>query len=184
MDPISAGLGIAGLGLKIFGGILGSDAAEQAHQAQMNIASAQVRENYQKSLAMTLQSRRQQLDILRNSQRARALALNAATNQGAQFGTGLQGGYGQIAGQSNENLLTNAQSLATGQRMYDLTNEITHYNMDLSSAQTQMSNAQGWSSLGGSLMQSGPTIGNIAKGFGGFNFNTIFGGGSPSGYGA
>jgi len=38
-------------------------------------------------------------------QRARSLALSTATNQGAQFGTGLQGGYGQISGESGTNML-------------------------------------------------------------------------------
>lgn len=184
MDPLSAGLGIAGLGLKIFGGILGSGAADAAYEAQKGIFWQQLAENGQKYNAMLLSSRRQQMDILRNNQRARALALNSATNQGAQYGTGLQGGIGQISGQTENNLLSNSQSLEIGKNMSEITNKISAYNMQISGAQTDMANAQGIASLGGALMSAGPTIGKIAQGFGGFNFGNIFGGGSPSGYGA
>lgn len=184
MDPLSAGLGIAGLGLKLLGGILGSSAADDAHAAQVGIFNQEIEANKQKYNAMVLASRRQQLDILRNSQRARALALSSATNQGAQYGTGIQGGLNQIEGQTNTNLLGNAQGLEIGRNMSTISDNISRFNMQLSDAQTSMSNAQGIMSLGGSLMTAGPTIGNIMKGFGGgLNLNSIFGGGSPSGYG-
>lgn len=164
MDPLSLGLGIAGFGLKLFGGLFGSSASDKAYDAQVKIQQENMRAQGIKQQAMILASRRQQLDIIRNSQRARALALNAATNQGAQFGSGLQGGYDQIFGHTAENLLGNQQSLEMGGKLSTLNSNISGYNTQLSQAQTDISNAQGMMSLGNSLIQSGPTIGNLFKG--------------------
>lgn len=163
MDPISAGLGIAGLGMKLLGGIMGSSAANQVHALQSQAYIQNMRQQGLNKQAMLLQSRRQQLDILRNSQRARALALNAATNQGAQFGTGLQGGYGQISGATNNNLLINDQSLSLGQQSASINDKLSSINWQIGESQTDMNNAQGLMSLGQSLLTSGPTIGNIMK---------------------
>lgn len=164
MDPLSTGLGIAGFGLKLLGGIFGSNAADEAYEAQRKIYSEGLKIQGVKHDAMMLASRRQQLEIIRNGQRARALALNAATNQGAQFGSGLQGGYGQIAGATNTNLLGNQQSLEMGEKMWNYNSAISRLNLEVSGAQTDMANAQGIMSLGNSLIQSGPTIGNLFKG--------------------
>lgn len=164
MDPISTGLGVAGFGLKLLGGLFGSSAASEIHEAQQRIYQEQLKGNIEKQKAMMLASRRQQLEIIRNEQRARALALNSAVSQGAQYGSGLQGGLAQVSGDANTNLLGNQQSMQIGQTMYGINNNISKYNLQVSEAQTSLSNAQGLASLGGSLIQAGPTIGNLFKG--------------------
>jgi hypothetical protein len=44
----------------------------------------------------------------------------AATGAGAQFGSGLQGAYGQISGQSGVNLLGIRQNLELGRNIFDI----------------------------------------------------------------
>lgn len=79
----------------------------------------------QRQQAMELDARRRSLEVLRNQQRARAVALTNANAQGAARGSGLQGGYGQIAGQSGVNLLGISQNLQIGQNIFGLNNQIT-----------------------------------------------------------
>lgn len=164
MDPISIGLGLAGFGMRLFGGMGASEEAEQQSElSRQNFSlNKDLQENRHK--AMLLASRRQQLEILRTSQRARAMGLNAAVNQGAQLGSGLQGGFGQIAGQTNTNLLGNFQSLALGEESFGLNSRISANNMQISESQSSQSQDQGMMSLGGSLIQAAPTIGRLLGG--------------------
>jgi hypothetical protein len=79
----------------------------------------------QRRQAMETEGRRKQLEVIRNQQRYRAIALTNATAQGAGRGSGLQGGYGQIAGQSGVNMLGIQQNLQIGRNMFDLNALIT-----------------------------------------------------------
>src|SRR5690349_12770116 len=77
----------------------------------------------QRFAAMELDARRQSLEAIRQGQRARALGLTAATQQGAGFGSGLQGGYGQISGQTNQNLLGVGQNLEIGRNIFGINSQ-------------------------------------------------------------
>jgi len=69
----------------------------------------------QRRVAMELDARRRNLEIVRNQQRGRSMALAAATAQGARRGSGLQGGYAQISGQTGVNMLGVNQNLQIGE---------------------------------------------------------------------
>jgi hypothetical protein len=84
-----------------------------------------------KRQAMEVDARRQQLEIVRNQQRARALGLTTATAQGASKGSGLQGGYGQISGQTGVNLLGVQQNLQAGRDIFDSNASISNYNSQM-----------------------------------------------------
>ncbi len=88
-----------------------------------------------KRQAMEVDARRQQLEIIRNQQRGRALGLTAATSQGASKGSGLQGGYGQISGQSGTNLLGVQQNLQSGRNIFDSNANITDLNSQMADLQ-------------------------------------------------
>lgn len=79
----------------------------------------------QKAQAMEMDARRQQLEVIRNQQRGRAMALATATAQGAKSGSGLQGGYGQVSGQSGVNLLGIQQNLQIGRDIFGLNQTIS-----------------------------------------------------------
>lgn len=90
-------------------GIVGNERAIEARRMQ----------------AMQLDGRRRGLEVIRNQQRARAVALTNANAQGARTGSGLQGGYGQIAGQSGVNAMGIQQNLMLGQDIFNFNNAIT-----------------------------------------------------------
>lgn len=178
MAAISSIIGGIGLGTQVLGGIMGSSAASERAEIEKNIASQEMQANSLRHTQMVLNSRRQQLEIVRNGQRARAMALNAATNQGAQFGSGLAGGYGQISGRTNNDLLSNSQNLQIGQGLFGIDNNISRYKMQLGDVQSDTSTSQGIQSLGGAMLKIGPTVGNIFQGFGSSssnNYNTYGG---------
>lgn len=84
-----------------------------------------------KRQAMEVDARRQQLEIIRNQQRGRALGLATATAQGASKGSGLQGGYGQIAGQTGVNILGVQQNLQAGRNIFDANANISNLNSQM-----------------------------------------------------
>lgn len=165
MDPLTLGLMAGGAALKIFGGMQQSNIAHQQASVSMDEAHQEQNINAQKQQQMQLQANRSQLENFRNVQRARAQGLNAAVNQGANLGSGLQGGQAQAEDQGLYNSLGINQNLQIG-------NTIAGYNQNISQDKIQMASlggdaasAAGLSSLGGALMSAGPTIGNLSKGF-------------------
>lgn len=146
----------------IFG--MNSDNEERQKQAQLEMQI-----QAQKRQAMELTARRDQLQNIRNTQIQRSMALNSATNQGAQFGTGLAGGYGQISGQSVTNAVGIAQNLEIGRNLFDLNEDISYSKMRQADAQTQTSMYAGISSFGNSLMGVSGRLGNLTAGFGNNN---------------
>lgn len=143
--------------------------ASQSHQIQQQIAQEQSQANQVREQAMVLSASRQQTENVRNMQRARSMALSAATNQGAQLGTGLQGGYGQISGSGNWNALGISQAEQSGQQMFDINGKISGLNSQLSDVQSGMATDQGIASLGGAI-----------SGLGKMGFTQGFGGKAPS----
>lgn len=166
MDPISAGIGAIGLGMQIFGTMKASSAASQAANISSNIAGLEGQVNDQKHQAMLLSSRRQQMEVIRNNQLARSMALNSATNQGAQMGSGLSGGLSQIAGQSGVNMMGINKNLEIGNNIFGIDQKISANKAQLAQVQGSMASAQGIASLGGSLAKAGGPMSSLFGQFG------------------
>lgn len=166
-NPLAIAGGIAGLGMSIMGGMDSTSAASQKAQAQKKIADLETQQDAVRKQAMEISARRQQMEVLRNQQRARSLALNSATSQGAQMGSGLQGGYGQVAGQSGVNLLGISQGLQSGEQMFGLNAQINSQKMNIADSDSLSAKGAGLSKLGGSLMGSFGPIKNLSGNFGG-----------------
>lgn len=162
-----AAVSAAGLGMSIFGGLDQAGIAKQQAQVSGDIATQEQGINNQKQQAMELAGRRQQLEIIRNNQRARALAENNATNQGAQFGSGLQGGLAQVQDESLFNLSGVNSALETGRNIAGFNQNITKDKLRLAQLGGNAATAGGFASLGGSLMKAGPIVGAFATGSGG-----------------
>ena len=148
--------------------------SSSAHSEEVQAMQAQQRAEAVRRKAMELNASRQQMQNLRNTQLQRSMALNSATNQGAQFGTGLQGGYGQISGESGDNRLGISQNLEFGEQMFDANAEASAHKLRASNYQSQASTWQGIGAIGSSLMKAAPTIGNLGSGiFGGGGKGTV-----------
>lgn len=166
MDPISAGLGIVGLGMQVFGAISGAQSSRQAASLNQGIARDEMAINEQRRQAMELSASRQQLEIYRHTQRLRAQAQQAGVNQGAQFGSGVPQGMGQVESQGAFNALGVGQNLEIGRNIFGINNDISNKKIQLADVQADQATAAGWQSLGGSLMKAGPMLGAMSQGFG------------------
>lgn len=183
MDPFTLGAGIVGLGLQLFGGIGASNDAHRASEINQGIAQDEQGINEQKRTQMEMTARRQQLEVMRNAQRARAQGTAAAVNQGANLGSGLQGGLAQITDQAAFNSQGISNNLAIGENIFNYNNDISGKKQQLSSVQADQATDQSIMSLGGALVSNSKTIGNIGKFAGGgvSDFFSLMGPGSLSG---
>lgn len=150
---VAGGIGAAaGLGASIFGGLQQMDAASQQSSISKNITGLEQQAEGQRMQSMELSARRQSMEVLRQNQRAQAMATNNATNQGAQFGSGLQGGLAQVADQSGVNLQGINQNLEIGRNMFAI-------NSQISQQKIQMADAKSREATGGAIAGLGKSIG-------------------------
>jgi len=185
MDPFSlmiqGGMTALSIGTSIIGGSKASQGASAYYAAQKQQAALEMKADAQRRQAMELDSNRKSMEVLRNSQRARATATQAATSQGAQFGSGLQGGYGQISGSTNVNQLGIAQDKQIGENLFDINAQINQQKMAMSDAQSMMYQGQAMQSLGKNISSAMPGISSLGKDFFGGSGGMF--GGSPGGKG-
>lgn len=188
MEPLSIGLGIAGLAMQVFGGLGAAGIAKQ--QANISsavagvggqIASDEQQINAQKQQQVQLEAQRESLQNFRNVQKAKALGLTSATAQGAQFGSGLAGGQASATDTGYTNALGINQNLGIANNVFALNADVSNKKIGISELQSQSAllggqaaTDQGIASLGGALIKSGPTIGSFAKNIG--SIGTGFGG--------
>lgn len=165
MDPLTLGISAVGLGLQAFGGFSAASKAKEAYGIQSQISGLEGQVNQQRQTAMELSARRQSMEIFRNNQRARSMALNNATQQGASYGnsSGLPGGIAQVDAQSSFNLQGINQNLEIGRNIFGLDDQISKQKLALSGVQSQMMTDQSIGQLGGSITKSAGTLGSIAQ---------------------
>jgi hypothetical protein len=168
------------LGAMAAGTVTQMSGARRSARAQQNIVGLERQAEGQRLKAMELDARRRQLEVIRNQQRARSLALTTATAQGAAQGSVLGGAYGQIRGQTMTNLQGIQENLGIGRNLFDINSQIGTQRIAASQAATTASMGSGISSLGGALLSSLPTLSNLTGGFGTMNTTPSAGGGYNS----
>ena len=126
MDPVTAigmALSVGGFASSFFGGNDTEKYAKQMNKISKKISVNSEIQNRIRQEAATndyLASTRQ---TVRAAQVARAQALAAAVNQGAQFSSGVQGGFGQIAGAAGTSLANLQTDYTANQKMFSLDNK-------------------------------------------------------------
>lgn len=163
MDPISAFIGAAGLATSIFGGMKQVDAAKKTSAAQQQIAQLEIQADAQRRQAMELDSSRKSMEVLRNSQRARAISETSAVSSGSQFGSGFAGAQGQISGQSGVNLLGIAQNTKIGENLFDISSQVSQQRMNIAQYSSEAATGAGLSSLGKSIMGGQKDLTGLAQ---------------------
>lgn len=151
MDPVSLLLGVSGLALQAYGASQKMQGSTQANLAQQHQVQLEQQAEGVKKDFMETKARRDEMEVARNAQKARGLALNNAATQGAQFGSGLQGGLGQISGEANTNMLGIGQALMGGRQMFDITSQISGTKIEQLQGQQKSSEGAGWMGLGSAL---------------------------------
>lgn len=156
------GVGAAiGLGASIFGVSKQYNAVKQEAATQQDQIKLEQQVEDQKRQAMELTAKRSSMQDFRQAQVARSMATQNATNQGAQFGSGLQGGLAQVSGQSNTNQLGIMQNLMIGRNMYNLESQISQDKIKMSQEKSQEAEGGAISSIGGALGKSIGPLGNL-----------------------
>jgi hypothetical protein len=163
MDPLTIGLQAGGLALQAFGAFGAASKAHEAADINIGIAGDEQQINEQKRLQMEMSARRQQVEVMRNAQRAGAQSTAAAANQGALFGSGYAGGQGQITAQATFDEQGINNNLSIGENIFSINNDISSKKMQLSSVQANQATDTALMSLGGSVVSNAGTIGNIGK---------------------
>jgi hypothetical protein len=125
----------------------------------MQASRAQDRMEKLRKTQMELEGNRQRRQIIRQAVVARSEALSNATAQGASAGSGLQGGYAQIGGESGSAVAAVEQNRQLGRQMFDA-------NAALSKAQTIQTIGSGVSSLAGALVKNQNEIGRVGTYYG------------------
>ncbi len=156
----------AGMAASIFGGLKQYGAAQQQFGAEQKIFGLEQQAEAQRKQMMELNANRMSMEVVRNQQRARSLALSNSTSQGAQFGSGLQGGYGQISGQAGVGLLGISQQLGAGENLFGINKDIMGQRMAYAQAGSQSYTGQAIAGAGSSLFNTSRSLGKDLSFFG------------------
>lgn len=158
---LAIGAAAVGVGLQVKGMSDAKKAADAQSRAQADITASEREQEAVRQKAVRLDARRRQLETVRNIQRARAQALTTANAQGARLGSSLQAGYSQIGGAGRTESLGILQNRDLGREMYMANQDLSTGRLAYAQAGTRLITAQGYSSLGGSLVGAAGTFGNV-----------------------
>ena len=153
--PLVAGAAIVGAGLTAVGGIGAAKSAKRQAQIQQQMIQTEMQIEAQRRQAMEIDAARKRLEAIRAGQFARSMALTTATSQGAGGGSGLQGAFGGVSGQTGFNLLGIFQNLEIGRNIFDLNQQLSQQKIALAGEQAKGAKAGAIASLGGSIMKVG-----------------------------
>lgn len=173
---VGAAVGLAGVGLSLFGGDESAKAQKEISAASAQNAQYEGEINAQKKLAMQLSGRRQQLETIRNAQRARAYGAQAAATQGANKGSGFFGGQYQETSKGSYNLQGIQDNLDIGTRIFGINDKISANNAKIASLGGKVAEGQAYSSLGNSLSGASDAANRLSGQFFAGNSNSGFSG--------
>lgn len=159
---VSAGLSLLGLGVSLLGGNQQAEDAKRAADLSMQNAQLEGDINEQKHTQMVVSSRRQQLEIIRNTQRARAMGLQASVTQGAQFGSGISGGQAEDQAMGFYNLKGVNNNVEIGENIFALNRKISANKIGISQAQSDMAADAGLAAVGGAISKSADPLGRLS----------------------
>lgn len=145
----SAIVGALGVAASIGGTVMGVVGQQQAAEAAKKAEAMRANQ-------MKLESARQRREIARRATVARATALSNATNQGAAQGSGLQGGFGQIAGQAGN------ATLAVNQNER-ISESIFKFNRQQYDGNSMAAFGSGLASLGSTLFNNQDMFGRVGS---------------------
>jgi len=156
-------IGLAGLGMQLFGGFGASKAAaEQAHYMEEAAYHERLQDQAKKE-QMVLEAERQRRDIVRKNIAAHSMALTAATSNGNQEGSVLAGAYGGIQEQTSGSMLALNQNVELGTKVFQEGQEANKMYAAAGQAKAEQANDMALSSLGGALMGSAGTISRVGS---------------------
>lgn len=166
-SPIAAAGLIGGGVLEFLGAEQEMKAAKEISSDSAVIAGYEEQINEVKRTQMNVQTNRQEMENLRNTQRAVATGRAAATNQGVASGTGAGTSSGLAGGRAADVTAgaVNTQNLVAnqylGNKVFDLTSSIDQYKQKIALAQGSEATGAGLASLGQGIMGSSLNLGKL-----------------------
>lgn len=163
---VALALAGAAIAASAAGGYMQYQSSKAQSAAQQQQIAAEQRAEQLRKRAMELDAHRRTMEMVRQQQRTRAAALAVGTAQGSSQGSGLQGAYGQIAGQSGFNMLGVSQNLQLGQQMFAANQDLSAARMSYAQAGEYGSLGRGISGIGATITANLDPLSRIAGGFG------------------
>lgn len=157
----TAAIAVAGIGVSAYGVSKQQKAIKQQQAAQEESIRIQQETEQLRQRQMNLDAMRKQREIVRAGISARGLALATATAQGAARGSGLQGGYGQISGRTNVNMLGVSQNQEIGNAMFSNNRDLLSSYRASAAAQSSAALGAGLTSLGGQITANAGSISRV-----------------------
>ena len=165
-------LGAVGAAGSVFEGMQLANTQSQESTLSSNMAQLGIQENQLRMQQMSMNTNRQQMQNLRNLQRARASGMSAAVSSGAQFGSGIKGAQGAASAEAGTNELSTAQNFMVGKGMFGLMNQQAQDQMQMAGLQSKAATQQGImsmfggaSGLGSGMMGGASSFGKLFGGF-------------------
>lgn len=157
---------VVGVGSAIFG--VGSSVIGASNQAdaQQQMLGIQAKQQKQRQDLFEIEQQRKRIESLRQGQVAASTARANAVGQGAQFGSGLLGGIGEIQGETNYNILGINQNTMVGENLFGLDQQLTDAKINSAQATSMQQMGQSMTSFGGMLVSNMGEIGRLSSGFG------------------
>lgn len=157
---------VAGVGASVYGTMQQKSASEKQNQYNQQVLKQEQDAAAVQKQQADLESQRYRMQVIRQQNVQRSLALSNATAGGAQYGSGLQGGYGQISGESNTGLVNSFQNQGIANSLYGINQGISNTRYAQYGAMNQYYSGAAMTSLGGELVSSMGAIGRLSSGFG------------------
>lgn len=161
----AAGIGLVGLGIGLYGMLGAQKAAKQESAISMQEAGVEEQQNRVRQQAMQLDAAHKRVTIAQQTQLAMAQGKAASVASGAgimgaNVSSGYKGGQGQAEAKGAYNTLGINQGEELGNQMFNLTDQLDQYKIQMMQAQSKQATNQGWINFGESVLGS---AGNIAK---------------------
>jgi hypothetical protein len=164
MAAISSIALIGGLAISAVGAVMQFQGQRKMQQAQERAIKAQQRAEAARQRQMELEAGRRKREIIRQGILARSQATAQAVASGAQFGSGLPGAIGGIAGQTAYAALGVDQARSIGTEIFSANQAKLSANRDEARAGGQVAMGAGISSLGGAFSKTLGSIGRLSGG--------------------
>lgn len=161
----SAVLGAVGVGLQAFGMAKSVHAAKEASQASQAEIAANMQAEEARKQQMNLDAARRRREDIRQSIQAGSQALSNATAQGAELGSGLAGGYGQISGRTGTSITGINEAQGIGNRIFAAHMAAGQAGIQEAYWRGQMGFGNAMSSLGGAIITNERPLMDIVNTF-------------------
>lgn len=153
--------GLIGAALSVVGTVISYSAQQKMIAEQTN---ASKRAENAREQQMQLDSTHKKRQSIREAIVARSMSLSAGTNQGAQYGSGVQAAMGGATAMGAENQQVTNSTEILGGRVFQANRD---YFDATQKGQSRMAMGQGLSAIGGALVSNAGAIQRLGT-FGGF----------------